>query len=172
MTISRTSLTKSEKEDLIDKYESRLGEYLVQLTKREMNTAQTRQVSLYLHTINNFERIGDHASYIAHMSNEMHENHTQFSEEAWGELNVAMEAVREVINITYDAFLNDDKEEAQRITPLGMVIGRLCDELKMHHVARMSKGGCGLEEGASLYRPSEQLQSYRIPLCKCNGGIA
>ena len=53
--------------------------------------------------------------YIAHMSNEMHENHTQFSEEAWDELNVAMEAVREVINITYDAFLNDDKEEAQRI---------------------------------------------------------
>ena len=53
------------KEDLIDKYESRLGEYLVQLTKREMNTAQTRQVSLYLHTINDFERIGDHASYIA-----------------------------------------------------------------------------------------------------------
>ena len=136
------------KEDLIDKYESRLGEYLIQLTKREMNTAQTRQVSLYLHTINDFERIGDHASYIAHMSNEMHENHTQFSEEAWDELNVAMEAVREVINITYDAFLNDDKEEAQRITPLGMVIGRLCDELKMHHVARMSKGGCGLEEGA------------------------
>ena len=136
------------KENLIDKYESRLGEYLVQLTKREMNTAQTKQVSLYLHMINDLERIGDHASYIGYMSNEMHENHTQFSEEAWDELNVAMEAVREVINITYDAFLNDDKEEAQRITPLGMVIGRLCDELKMHHVARMSKGGCGLEEGA------------------------
>lgn len=33
------------KEDLIDKYESRLGEYLIQLTKREMNTAQTRQAS-------------------------------------------------------------------------------------------------------------------------------
>ena len=49
------------KEDLIDKYESRLGEYLIQLTKREMNTAQTTQVSLYLHTINDFERIGDHA---------------------------------------------------------------------------------------------------------------
>ena len=39
------------KEDLIDKYESRLGEYLIQLTKREMNTAQTTQVSLYLHTM-------------------------------------------------------------------------------------------------------------------------
>ena len=56
------------KEDLIDKYESRLGEYLVQLTKREMNTAQTRQVSLYLHTINDFERIGDHAADISEIT--------------------------------------------------------------------------------------------------------
>ena len=45
------------KEDLIDKYESRLGEYLIQLTKREMNTVQTRQVSRYLHTIGDFERM-------------------------------------------------------------------------------------------------------------------
>ena len=53
------------KEDLIDKYESRLGEYLIQLTKREMNSAQTRQTSLYLHTINDFERIGDHTWNVA-----------------------------------------------------------------------------------------------------------
>ena len=135
------------KEDLIDKYESRLGEYLIQLTKREMNTVQTRQVSLYLHTTGDFERIGDHASYIAHMSNEMHDNHTDFSPAAWNELNIVMEAVREEINITCNAFLNDDKEAAQRVAPLGVVITHLCDELKMHHVERLSNGNCGLEEG-------------------------
>ena len=135
------------KEDLIDKYESRLGEYLIQLTKREMNTVQTRQVSLYLHTIGDFERIGDHASYIAHMSNEMHDNHTDFSPAAWNELNIVMEAVREEINITCNAFLNDDKEAAHRVAPLGVVITHLCDELKMHHVERLSNGNCGLEEG-------------------------
>lgn len=135
------------KENLIDKYESRLGEYLIKLTKRQMNTAQTRQASLYLHTINDFERIGDHASYIAHISSEMNENKTNFSVEAWDELNVVMEAVREEINITCRAFLNDDKEMAQRVAPLGMIITALCDELKIHHVERLSKGGCGLEEG-------------------------
>ena len=135
------------KENLIDKYESRLGEYLVQLTKREMNTAQTKQVSLYLHMINDLERIGDHASYIGYMSNEMHENHTEFSETAWDELNVVMEAVREVINITSNAFVNDDRELAQRVAPLGVIITRSCDELKMHHAERLSKGECGLEEG-------------------------
>ena len=135
------------KEDLIDKYESRLGDYLIKLTKHEMNTAQTRQVSLYLHTINDFERIGDHASYIAHMANEMHDNHTQFSQAAWDELNIVMEAVREEINVTCNAFMKDDKEAAQRVAPLGAVITNLCDELKMHHVERLSKGECGLEEG-------------------------
>ena len=135
------------KEDLIDKYESRLGDYLIKLTKHEMNTAQTRQVSLYLHTINDFERIGDHASYIAHMANEMHDNHTEFSQAAWDELNIVMEAVREEINVTCNAFMKDDKEAAQRVAPLGAVITNLCDELKMHHVERLSKGECGLEEG-------------------------
>jgi len=135
------------KEDLIDKYESRLGDYLIQLTKREMNTAQTRQVSLYLHTINDFERIGDHASYIAHMANEMHDNHTNFSQSAWDELNIVMGAVREEINVTCNAFMKDDREAAQRVAPLGAVITNLCDELKLHHVARLSKGECGLEEG-------------------------
>ena len=135
------------KEDLIDKYESRLGEYLIQLTKREMNSAQTRQTSLSLHTLNDFERIGDHASYIAHMSNEMHDNHTNFSQEAWDELNVVMEAVREDINITCNAFMKDDKEMAQRVAPLGAVITGLCDVLKMRHAERLSQGKCGLEEG-------------------------
>ena len=135
------------KEDLIDKYESRLGDYLIKLTKHEMNTAQTRQVSLYLHTINDFERIGDHASYIAYMSSDMHENKTQFSEDAWDELNVVMEAVREEINLTCKAFLENDKEMAQRVAPLGMVITTLCDELKMRHAERLSQGKCGLEEG-------------------------
>ena len=35
------------KEDLIDKYESRLGEYLIQLTKREIDDGTVPSVSLY-----------------------------------------------------------------------------------------------------------------------------
>ena len=161
------------KEDLIDKYESRLGEYLIQLTKREMNSAQTRQTSLYLHTINDFERIGDHASYIAHMSNEMHNNHTNFSQEAWDELNVVMEAVREDINITCNAFMKDDKEMAQRVAPLGAVITGLCDVLKMRHAERLSQGKCGLEEGTvfsdilnSFCRISTHCASAMVALMK------
>lgn len=135
------------KEDLIDKYETKLGAYLMRLTKKEMTTVQTRQMSLYLSTISDFERIGDHASYIAYMSKEMQERRMRFSDEAMDELNVVMEAVRENINTTARAFMNGDQEEAGKVVPLGMVITNLCDELKHNHVERLGSGACGLDQG-------------------------
>ncbi len=135
------------KEDLIDKYETRLGAYLMRLTKKEMTTAQTRQMSLYLSTISDFERIGDHAAYIAYMSKEMQERRMSFSKEALDELNVVMGAVREIINITARAFMDENQDEADKVTPLGVVITKLCDELKHNHVTRLGSGACGLEQG-------------------------
>lgn len=135
------------KEDLIDKYETRLGAYLMRLTKKEMTTAQTRQMSLYLSTISDFERIGDHAAYIAYMSKEMQERRMSFSKEALDELNVVMGAVREIINITARAFMDENQDEADKVTPLGVVITNLCDELKHNHVTRLGSGACGLEQG-------------------------
>ena len=64
------------------------------------------------------------------MANEMHDNHTQFSQAAWDELNIVMEAVREEINVTCNAFNEDDKEAAQRVGAFRAVITNLCDELK------------------------------------------
>lgn len=135
------------KEKLIDKYEARLGTYLMKLTKQALNTEQTRQTSLYLHTISDFERIGDHAADIAEMSKSINENRMEMSAAAMDELNLVMEAVREAMNMTYHAYLEDDLELAKRVSPLGIVIRGLCDEMKLRHVERMSQGQCGLEEG-------------------------
>ena len=107
-------------------------------------------MSLYLSTISDFERIGDHAAYIAHMSNEMQEKRTVFSEAALKELNVVMDAVREIMNVTAEAFMNDDREEGKKVSPLGVVITRLCDELKHNHVKRLGSGMCGLEQGTAF----------------------
>ena len=53
------------KEQIIDKYEDKLGTYLVKLTAHELSPEQSRNISKILHTIGDFERIGDHAVNIA-----------------------------------------------------------------------------------------------------------
>ena len=63
------------------------------------------------------------------------------------ELNVVMGAVREVMNITARAFTEEDQNEGAKVSPLGVVITNLCDELKHNHVIRLGSGACGLEEG-------------------------
>lgn len=135
------------KEDLIDKYETKLGEYLMKLTKKELDSSQTRQVSLCLHIISDLERVGDYASNVARIMNTVREDNITLSKEAVSELNVIMEAVRETANLTAQAVQEHDQEKAARVKPLALIVSRLCEELKFRHVTRLSHGDCDLEQG-------------------------
>lgn len=136
-----------EKENLIDKYEDKLGTYLMQLTGKEMTGEQTKQVSKFLHTISDFERLGDHAVNISEVANEIHEKKISFSEEAQYELNVLKAAAKEIVSVTVEAFGADDLEAAGRVEPLRELISILCDEMKMRHIARLRVGTCDMKQG-------------------------
>ena len=136
-----------EKENLIDKYEDKLGTYLMQLTGQEMSTVQMQQVSKFLHTISDFERLGDHAVNISNVANEISEKKITFSESARKELSVLEAAVREIVDLTVDAFCEDDLELAAKIEPLRELIGILCNDLKNWHVTRLREGKCEFRQG-------------------------
>lgn len=136
-----------EKENLIDKYEDKLGTYLMQLTGQEMSTVQMQQVSKFLHTISDFERLGDHAVNISKVANEISEKKITFSESAQKELSVLEAAVREIVDLTVDAFCEDDLELAAKIEPLRELIGILCNDLKNRHVIRLREGKCEFRQG-------------------------
>lgn len=136
-----------EKENLIDKYEDKLGTYLMQLTGKEMTGSQSRQVSKFLHTLSDFERLGDHAVNISEVANEVNEKKISFSAEGQYELNVLRGAVIEIVTITVIAFQEDNSDEARRVEPLRELIGILCDEIKMRHIARLRNGSCDMKQG-------------------------
>ena len=136
-----------EKENLIDKYEDKLGTYLMQLTGQEMSTTQTQQVSKFLHTISDFERLGDHAVNISKVANEIVEKKISFSDSAKNEIKVLEAAVREIVDLTVDAFCDDNLEMAAKIEPLRELIGILCNDLKNRHVTRLREGKCEYKQG-------------------------
>ncbi len=136
-----------EKENLIDKYEDKLGTYLMQLTGRDMTESQSKQVSIFLHTISDFERLGDHAVNLSKSANELYEKKISFSDEATYELSVLGAAVREILDITVDSFAYDDIDLAIRVEPLRELINALCNELKSRHITRLRNGKCELKQG-------------------------
>ena len=136
-----------EKESVIDRYEDKLGTYLMKITGVELNQGQSAEVSKFLHTISDFERIADHAVNISNAAKEMHEKKLEFSPDAQRELNVIRSAVVEVVNLAVESFESDDMTNAYRVEPLEETIDVLCDEVKMRHVNRLQAGMCTLNHG-------------------------
>ena len=135
------------KENLIDKYESRLGEYLMKLTKHEMNSAQTRQASLYLHTINDFERIGDHAENMAQYSIRMHKNKERFSKTAMEELRGLVDIIERIYKEAYAQMVSPDQDKYAHVYALKRDVNRMIEDMKEKHIVRMNKGKCNSQQG-------------------------
>lgn len=155
------------KEDLIDKYESKLGTYLVQLTKNEMTSQQTREVTADLRVIADLERIGDYASSISHVTKRMQDENIQFSEECMRDLNVLIEAERDIVNSTIRAFRESDLETAMGIKPFSAVIESLCEILKARHIGRLRRGECSIAHGAvynELLNCFERIASHCVAI--------
>ena len=136
-----------ETESVIDRYEDKLGTYLMKITSKSLSQSQSEEVSKYLHTISDFERISDHALNISEAAKEIHDKDLQFSPEACHELDVIESAVREILSIAVGAFLENDPQRAARVEPLEEIIDGLCDEMKSHHVDRLQSGSCTLNLG-------------------------
>lgn len=134
-------------EDEVDRYEDRLGTYLVKVTGLELTAAQTEDVSKFLHTLSDIERISDHALNVAETAREISEKSVVFSDEACGELEVIQAAVEEIVGLTMEAFAENDLDKAVRVEPLEDLIDHLCDTMKLHHVDRLQRGTCTLMQG-------------------------
>ena len=134
-------------ESVIDRYEDKIGTYLMKLTGRELTPKLSRQVSKYLHTVGDFERLSDHALNIAENAQEIHEKNINFSDEGRTELDVLTAAVEDVLDLAVRAFIDDDFALARRVEPLEDHIDDLCDEMKIHHVERLQDGRCTLNQG-------------------------
>jgi len=134
-------------ESVVDCYEDKIGTYLVKITAVALTEKQNEDVSKFLHTLSDFERISDHSLNIGEAAQEIHEKNIIFSDEALKELANIRTAVCDVVSMSFNAFINNDIELAYRVEPLEELIDNLCDEMKLHHIERVQKGVCSLNQG-------------------------
>ena len=134
-------------EGVIDRYEDKLGTYLVKLAGMDLSINESREVGRLLHSIGDFERISDHAVNIVDAADEIHKKKIAFSDKATNELKVVADAVTEIISITVDSFKNDDMLLAAEVEPLEEVIDNLKSTLRERHVLRLQEGKCTIELG-------------------------
>ncbi|MBE6810979.1 MAG: Na/Pi cotransporter family protein [Ruminococcaceae bacterium] len=134
-------------ETLTDKYEDKLGTYLVRLSSNNLTEDDSHAVSRMLHSLSDFERISDHALNLCGTALEIKEKNIVFSNDAKRELGVTIQALREIVDITIDSYVHDDFEKAAQVEPIEQVIDKLKDDLKARHIDRLQKGECTVQMG-------------------------
>ena len=144
-------------EDELDNYEDHLGTALVKISTHDLSATDSHEVSKLLHTIGDFERLGDHALNLMKVAEEIEEKKIVFSDDANSELDKLGEAISEIMDVTIKAFKENDVEMAKRVEPLEQVIDILIAESKTNHIERLRKGNCTIEMGFIL---SDWLTNY------------
>ncbi|MCI2000762.1 MAG: Na/Pi cotransporter family protein [Clostridia bacterium] len=166
-----------ENEDALDNYEDKLGTYLVKLSGKAISYSDTKHVSKMLHTISDFERLGDHAVNLRGSAKEIYQKDIVFSKAAQKELNVLTKALKEILDITFKAFKNNDTVLAKEVEPLEQVIDGLIGDIKSHHIDRLQNGICTIQMGFVLSdvltnyeRVSDHCSNIAVAIIETNSG--
>ena len=134
----------------LDKYEDALGTYLVQLSVKRQTERDSMRVSKILHTINDFERLGDHAANLAEAAQELKEKGLSFSDKAKAELAILREAIEEILQLTNIAYQENDDETARMVEPIEQCVDHLVTDIKDRHIVRLQAGECSIPLGFVL----------------------
>ena len=140
----------NENEATIDKLENTLDSYLVKLTDRALTDPESALVSELLHTLTNFERIGDYAVNVSEIATTMHQREIVFSDVARKEVDALTNAVEATLDITLECYEKRDHELALHVEPLEEVVDLMEEVLKNRHVERLKTGVCTIELGTQF----------------------
>lgn len=137
-----------EDEAALDKLEVMLDNYLVKLTDRgTLNAEESMRVSELLHTLSDFERIGDYADNVRETALALHQKNQSFSNEAKTELDYLTSAVNEILDLTVRSYDSRVRSLAVQVEPLEEVVDLMRDNMRDRHVERLKNNECTVELG-------------------------
>ena len=135
------------RENLIDRMEVEISNYLIKMTDQELGDDESHAVTELLNFVTEYERIGDYAVNIMEKSEELYEKEASFSDHAQEELKLLTGAMERVLDLTNDAFENNDVALARQVEPLEEVIDIMVEKLRDQHIKRLKNGICSIDTG-------------------------
>ncbi len=123
---------------------------LTGLTDRALTAEESTRVSELLHTLSDFERIGDYAVNVSESAVVLHDRNITFSPQARAELERLTAAVGETLDKTVACYQSRQRTLAVQVEPLEEVVDLIAATLKNRHVERLKAGECTIELGTQF----------------------
>jgi phosphate:Na+ symporter len=135
-----------EAEDLVDTFQLEITSYLSELSRRQLSDEVSVELPVLLHTVNDLERIGDHAVNIVEIAERKIDQKLSFSDSALSEAERLRKEVDQMFDRIIEAFENNI-EAAKEALISENKLNNMQIEFRRSHVERMTEGICSPQTG-------------------------
>jgi phosphate:Na+ symporter len=134
-------------EDAVDNFQYEITSYLTALSRKELSDELSVKLPVFLHTVNDLERVGDHAVNIAEVAERKIEQKLSFSDSAQTEATQLKNEVNQMFDRISLALENNDIQAANSALVNEANLNKMQMDFRRSHVQRMSEGVCSAEAG-------------------------
>lgn len=142
----RDKLVK-EKETVINDLAGEITRYLAMLSRTPLSDDEYNSITDLVSTVNDMERVGDHAINILELAEYKNEHQLPFSNIAIKELTEMSSKVQETFDLAVYSFLHWDKPSAEKIVKHEEEIDMMEEKLRLNHIKRLNEGSCNPSSG-------------------------
>jgi phosphate:Na+ symporter len=129
-------------EDFIDNFQLEITGYLTELSGRQLSKVESAELPVLLHSVNDLERIGDHAVNIAEIAERKIEQKLSFSDSALAEISQLRKEIEQMFDATIASLENRDVDSARAALINEKNLNQQQLDFRRNHVERMTEGVC------------------------------
>ncbi|MHC4330421.1 MAG: Na/Pi cotransporter family protein, partial [Planctomycetota bacterium] len=134
-------------EDFIDILQLEITSYLSTLSRENLSDVVSNELPVLLHTVNDLERIGDHAVNIVEIGERKIDQKISFSDSALKEADDLREEITQMLDNIIAALEHNDIDAAKSALGNEDNLNRMQIEYRRSHVDRMAGGHCSPQAG-------------------------
>lgn len=137
-----------QKEQLINELDHKITEYMVKIHQNGLAPNEAGKASILMQTVNDLERIGDHAENILELTELSISNKVEFSEDASRDLKSMLDLSDQIIDKALAALEHQDRDAAEAVLRLEPELDQMEVNFRKMHIQRLNQNLCSGQSGA------------------------
>lgn len=135
------------KEEAVDNLQATITRYLIDISMESLEEEEAEQIPVLIHSVNDIERIADHAENIMELAERKESQNLVFTQRAREELTEMIDVVQGMVRDVLQGLQNGDLEHARRALEKEDRLNQMQITLRNNHVDRLNDGTCDMLAG-------------------------